>query len=498
MNCYNWIPDYITNEEQFLDSKLEPLRNYVLAYRNEDISIPLFAYENRVLFSANLKDLSEILEDTKQAGFLGWECIRHFEYESHDGSISKFSIDKRIIQECFLRGWLEVNLWNRGDQKTQIIYKPPNSLIENSMSGCRNHFIHGESVTFSFKAMRIYWKKYLSLKPGKRRKRIVFFTKSHTDDNSWYVYVSPDLWRFYYGKKSDEMEEKIYTSQSDILHERKTIVFRKQNESKHAAISNFDSWQAFIHQNSEGEKSMNNCILKCFQKLQDEANKDSTRIILSVKVILKKIATQTGISGLSSMERSVIQKASNESPKIRLLVRMTQQLFIRSKIAEYFYRLDQSHEEISSKTYTMTDSLGKTVKSGLFRFVEWMSPIWEPSLAGQLITAADIPEQKHCFKMKDGEVRLYCLWRASYNDKPAYVRIKWDANISSGYEIWIVFFNPETKLFLSEIPLGTHLSGGTVIQSTRLKFDPSCERWAASVVLKRANINNENFLLSEH
>ena len=169
---------------------------------------------------------------------------------------------------------------------------------------------------------------------------------------------------------------------------------------------------------------------------------------------------------------------------------MTQQIFIRSKIAEYFYLSDNSQQSIfCEKKQSITDSFSESLRNKLIQFSEWISPVWEPDFAGQPVTAADIPEQTKYFKMTDGEIKLSCMWRAQYGEKPAYIRVKWDANISSGYEIWIAFFNPETKSFFSEVPLGTHLNGGTVIQSQTLKFDPSCERWAASVVLKKGNIN---------
>ena len=309
MCCNDWLPDHIKNDDNFLDPNLIKLRDYVLNNRNEDISFPLYAFENRVLFSFYLKELSDILGKKDESQFLGWECIRNFEYEAPNGSITKRTIEKRLIQSCFLRGYLEVNFWNRGDQKKQIIYKSPPSIIENSMSDCFHQFIYEESVEFSYKAMKKFWKKYLNVKPGKR-KRIVFFQGGRSKTKEWHVFVIPELWTYYYGKKAESMKNKTYVNPSQSLPGSRSIRFEKVNESKHAAIANFDSWQTFIHVHYTGDKSMKNTILGCFQMLQKEALNDSTRLLNNIKEILKKIATETGISGLNAAEWSNIQKAA--------------------------------------------------------------------------------------------------------------------------------------------------------------------------------------------
>ncbi|KPA13830.1 hypothetical protein MHK_005962, partial [Candidatus Magnetomorum sp. HK-1] len=61
----------------------------------------------------------------------------------------------------------------------------------------------------------------------------------------------------------------------------------------------------------------------------------------------------------------------------------------------------------------------------------------------------------------------------------------WRANIKSGYELWILFINTETKSVIAEIPLGKKLQGGIILKSDKIPFDPIREKWATSVMIKR-------------
>ncbi len=106
--------------------------------------------------------------------------------------------------------------------------------------------------------------------------------------------------------------------------------------------------------------------------------------------------------------------------------------------------------------------------------------------AGQQVSAADISEQTHTFRMKEEEssLKLSCLWRPEYGGKPAHIRIKWDARLMSRKEIWLRFIDPETETFRCEKLLGHQRKGNKEFPQNELDFDPSCERWAVGIVLK--------------
>ncbi len=108
---------------------------------------------------------------------------------------------------------------------------------------------------------------------------------------------------------------------------------------------------------------------------------------------------------------------------------------------------------------------------------------WEPQYAGRLVAAADIPKQEHAFITNYGEVHTACYWGEQQNDDPAYIWLSWKANISSDNEIRIQFINPETQKIRHEISLGTIRVGEETFTSYDLGFDPSCERWAISVII---------------
>jgi hypothetical protein len=118
--------------------------------------------------------------------------------------------------------------------------------------------------------------------------------------------------------------------------------------------------------------------------------------------------------------------------------------------------------------------------------VRWISPLWEPQWAGQLVTAADIPKQAHSFTSEDGDIKLSCYWKGQYQDEPAYIQITWKARFTAENEIRIRFTDPVTQAIHSEVCLGTGLVGEETFTSDDLGFDPSYARWAISVVLQKA------------
>lgn len=122
------------------------------------------------------------------------------------------------------------------------------------------------------------------------------------------------------------------------------------------------------------------------------------------------------------------------------------------------------------------------------KLIAWISPLWQPQWAGAAVTAADIPEQQRAFQTKEGEIDINCLWRPPSGKEPAYIQILWSANLVAERELWALFFDPDTKNVLAEIPLGAQPEGGKSISSAALGFDPSNNAWAISILLKEPNL----------
>ena len=124
-----WIPEEICGMDEFLPESLKPLREYVRKTRHDDIAPELHVAEERVLFSSS--DMTEELEkiiggkgfqDKSGSRKLGWETIRTYEHEAKIRGryvLKKFSVEKRKVKKYFLRGWLELGMWDRGLRRKQ-------------------------------------------------------------------------------------------------------------------------------------------------------------------------------------------------------------------------------------------------------------------------------------------------------------------------------------------------------------------------------------------
>lgn len=137
--------------------------------------------------------------------------------------------------------------------------------------------------------------------------------------------------------------------------------------------------------------------------------------------------------------------------------------------------IDDLKHFITDWAEKMTSSLGA---------VTWATSLWQPQWAGMPVSAADIPEQQHTFSGKEGEIEISCAWRDRYETTPAYIQISWLANLTVDRKLWALFFDPDTKKCLAEIPLGKYLEGGKSITSQTLGFNPSTQKWAVAILLK--------------
>lgn len=107
---------------------------------------------------------------------------------------------------------------------------------------------------------------------------------------------------------------------------------------------------------------------------------------------------------------------------------------------------------------------------------------WEPQWLGMQTTAADIPQQTHVFRMKEGNVRILCNWGEAHGSDPAYIWVSWEACLTEDKVLCIRFLNPENGHIRHEACLGEDSNGEETFNRHELGFDPSRERWAVAIL----------------
>ncbi len=119
--------------------------------------------------------------------------------------------------------------------------------------------------------------------------------------------------------------------------------------------------------------------------------------------------------------------------------------------------------------------------------VTWASPLWHPTLTGEMMTAsADIPEQSRHFKMEHGEyINISCAWKGKDRTTSA-IMLAWNANIFTYSNLWARFIDPETRDILFESCLGTKLEGERTFSEHEMGFNPCSQKWAVAIIVEEA------------
>jgi len=182
---------------------------------------------------------------------LSWETIGTY----YDEKGNYYTVNKCSVKKYFLRGWLEVQIWDRGIHKEQKIYdaheSPENIGLYPDKKG---HFFYGEDILLSLRTFQNYHE-YFKLKPDERpeRPRFIDKNKSVMIGSMWQVFVTENLRYFYYDK--DENIQNQYSEEFSPLEKKMiTINCLRDTESTHASIANYDSWQAFLYARDEYKK----------------------------------------------------------------------------------------------------------------------------------------------------------------------------------------------------------------------------------------------------
>lgn len=129
------------------------------------------------------------------------------------------------------------------------------------------------------------------------------------------------------------------------------------------------------------------------------------------------------------------------------------------------------------------DATVAAVKTFGARALVWISELWEPQWAGQLLTAADVPEQIHTFTSEYGDIHLTCHWQDASRNEPASLHIMWQADLMDNDRLWLRFVNPENRELRQAILLGTRAVGEETFTAQDVAFDFLREAWAISLAL---------------
>lgn len=326
----------LIDKEDFLSPELQELRSYVLNDRNEDIAFELNLFEERYLCpfyyayvdgwaNDTISQLSEILNSK-----ISWKEIKERDHETKDGFLflpyAEVSDDN--IKFLYLRGVLEVQLWCPKEQK-QKTYPVPDHK-DGSLSK-NNQFFYGEPLIFSLNCMKNFWEKFQNKTPEKRPKTKHFFqwklTNSKNKPETLYVYARPYLVESYYDEsKGNKNIESIIFSESQ--GEMKIISCQTENNSAHAGIINFISWQDYLHI-KQGGNPISNLEEKMITIADDEKNK---KIPPEINDLFQKmVQKELFLSDLPIADRKLIKSTEIEIPKIKFLLRYIHIILIRLK-----------------------------------------------------------------------------------------------------------------------------------------------------------------------
>ena len=129
-------------------------------------------------------------------------------------------------------------------------------------------------------------------------------------------------------------------------------------------------------------------------------------------------------------------------------------------------------------------ALSDRVTTQIARAVRWVSLPWLVPLADRRATAADIPPQEHAFYLDDGKIKVICEWWAAYQNRPATLRLRWQADFTRRGNLWARFTRrDDLMVVLIEIPLGRALEGDERFTAPKLGFDPTQTPWALTLLL---------------
>ena len=143
-----------------------------------------------------------------------------------------------------------------------------------------------------------------------------------------------------------------------------------------------------------------------------------------------------------------------------------------------------SSEPFQSSLPKAVDAAVAAAKSVGERALVWISEIWQPQWAGQVLTAADVPEQQQTFMSRHGDIRLTCHWQDESSDESAMIHIRWHADLAQEERIWLRFVNPASQTLRQEIFLGVRAVGEESFTIQDLRFDFLREQWAISMALE--------------
>ncbi len=496
-----WIPKHIQEEEDFLDPILVPIRNYVAndKSRRDNITLELHVFENRCLLPVYSEIINEFVdEDEKETCFRGsWEIIGTYLSEERDkkGRSKTYRIDTRPLKRMFLRGFLEVTF---NDQKG--IYLPKNNPDSNvgNYKYIDEYFFKDESLGLD--SMKRVWNHFLG-KPKQDRRRVQFLDHANSRTrgvDEWNVFVDSKLYKYYMGHRNQGVETKII----DKLNEEFiSINFLKTNETNHAVLANFYSFQRFLdkaynQRDQGGDMDINKrsydiddheSVFQYIGGIKDKASIDTTIVSSESRQILEKIANGTE---LSTAENDQLKSLSKQSVKIRIMARLAKHKSIERRTFQYLCEKDNegllpdevvkddilidkpitnamSDEKRTSKINIIysIDAL-KDIPKKILDIAEnllWI-PEWETTIAGGY--------DKKSYTQKIGNMTITYSLKPISKLRQSYLLFSYSIKSTKKFDVVIQFINPTTKELYYEHATKSNTTKEIKLTESKLGFMP--------------------------
>ncbi len=209
------------------------------------------------------------------------------------------------------------------------------------------------------------------------RKNPRFLRKKLLSTKPWRVFTVDELHSVYYKRKVAGVIEKKFANYQENL---KTINFLKKHGSKRPSITNMIAWINYLSTTNYRDKQMKNddSIFGYEKKKHEAAKEDKTVIPENIKAILSKIVA-IGYKNLIQEDKRTIDKAVEDSPKIKWEFESAKLTFTENRIVENYHKRQALRDAVKKE-----ESLWESFLKNFQNLIEQMTI---PKAAVSLVTA---------------------------------------------------------------------------------------------------------------
>ena len=208
---------------------------------------------------------------------------------------------------------------------------------------------------------------------------------------------------------------------------------------------------------------------------------------------LQALAAQSGLSWLwlALLEQGMLLPTELTPEVVQKLVQAFPARHAAAQPAVLFHTLveDLLHSQVlppeAAQPLSQVAVTRPTLRDHVEGLVRWVSELRVPQLAGELVTAADIPSQEETFYLDEGTLHVTCQWWPAAQGRPAGLLLHWRADLTLAGDLWARFTRPDdAAVILAEVPLGNALDAEAAFSAQELGFDPTREPWALALLIR--------------